>query len=102
MPQVSARSWLSNTHTILVFLCRRAVVLVALLCYNGPHSGFSQWQQAVRNHGPGLWLPLPLVYSTHTNIWTSMHIHVCGGGCEFVYDLSYMFLKDENTSNITA
>ena len=51
MPGVSEQSWLFNTHTILVFLCRRAVVLMALLVYNGPHSGVSEWQQAERNHG---------------------------------------------------
>lgn len=84
----------THTHTILVFLCRRAVVLVALLLYNGHHSGFSEWQQAERNHGPGLWLPLPFVYLTHTQIHVIVCTHIFSnpfmwpreGGCETVYD----------------
>lgn len=99
MPQVSEQSWLFNTHTILVFLCRRAVVLVALLLYNGPHSGFSEWQQAERKDGPGPWLPLPFVYLTHTQIHVIVCTHIFSnpfmrhrqGGGETVYDITSMF-----------
>lgn len=50
-----------STGSALVFLCRRSVVLVALLLYNGLHSGWSKWQLVERNHRrPGLRLPLPI------------------------------------------
>lgn len=61
MPPVSERSC-ARTHTVLVFLCRRVVVLVAPLSHNGPHSRGG----AERNRGSGLWLPLLFVYLTHT------------------------------------
>lgn len=66
MPQVSQQPGRFNTHTVLVFLCGRAVVLAALLQHNGTHSGSSE-QWAERNHGPGQWLPpLPFIISpTH-------------------------------------
>lgn len=71
MPPVSERSC-ALTHTVLVFLCRRVVVLVAPLSHNGPHSRGG----AERNRGPGLWLPLLFVYLTHTWMQGELRTHI--------------------------
>ncbi|MEQ2158340.1 hypothetical protein GOODEAATRI_011229 [Goodea atripinnis] len=42
MLQVLEQSWPFNMHTVLVFLCRRAVALAALLPHNGPQRGLSR------------------------------------------------------------
>lgn len=76
MRHVSEQSWLFNVHMVLVFLCRRAVVLAALLLYNGPHSGFSEWQRTERNHGLGLRLPLSLVYLTRAQVHVELCTHI--------------------------
>lgn len=76
MLQVSQQPEQFNTHTILVFLCRRAVVLAALLLYNGTHCGFSE-QQAEKNQGPRLWLPPIFFIISLTHTHTLFLIHSC-------------------------